>query len=70
MYGRKLSAGKKIENWGTGFFETTISLFLLTWYDENVPVLVPVVGSVSGCAVSDGEARCLVRYKLENGERI
>ena len=40
---------------------------LLTWNNEDVSVLVSVVGSVTGRAVSDGEARRLVADQLKTG---
>ncbi len=43
-------------------------IFQLTWDDEHVPVLVPVVRPVSRGAVADGEPRSLVRYQLQRGE--
>ena len=38
----------------------------LTRNDEDVPVLVPVVGPVAGRAVPDGEPRSLVGDQLQN----
>ena len=46
------------------FFGT---LWVLTRHDEDVSVLVSVVGSVTGRAVSDGEARRLVADQLKTG---
>ena len=37
----------------------------LTRHDEDIPVLVPVVGPVARGAISDGEARSLVADQLE-----
>ena len=43
------------------------TLWILTRHDEDVSVLVSVVGSVTSGAVSDGEARRLVTDQLKTG---
>ncbi len=68
MYGRKLSAAEKEgSNMGNN---RDFDIFQLTWDDEHVPVLVPVVRPVPRGAVADGEARGLVRYQLKNEKEI
>ena len=42
-----------------------ILIMLLTRHNEHVPVLVPVVGSVTSGAVSDGKPGCLVTDQLK-----
>ena len=42
---------------------------LLTWNNEDISILIPVVGPVAGGAVADGEPQSLVRYQLRTEKR-
>ena len=76
MYGRKLSAGKKIF-WDARFSQLIVIITILviiiilgiiimiTWDDEDVSILVSVVGTMPGCAVADGEPGSLVADQLQ-----
>ena len=42
----------------------------LTWYNEHISILVPVVCSMSRCTIANGETRCLIADQLKNQLKI